>query len=56
MKTLKKIDGKSLLIGALLSAVVFLSMGFANKAPQEVRIIGIDKSAFESWDAINVSK
>ena len=56
MKTLKKIDGKSLLIGALLSAVVFLTMGLANNAPQEVRIIGIDKSAFESWDAINVSK
>ena len=56
MKNLRTIDGKSLLIGALLSAVLFLSMGLANKAPQEVRIIGIDKSAFESWDAINVSK
>ena len=53
---MKTIDPKSLLIGALLSAVLFLSMGLANKAPQEVRSIGIDKGAFESWDAINVSK
>jgi hypothetical protein len=53
---MKAIDIKSLIIGALLSAVLFLSMGLANKAPQEVRIIGIDKGSFESWDAINVSK
>ena len=53
---MKTIDPKSLLIGALLSAVLFLSMGLANKAPQEVRIIGIDKGSFESWDAIKTSK
>ena len=52
---MKTIDPKSLIIGALLSAVLFLSMGLANKAPQEVRIIGIDKGSFESWDAIKVS-
>ena len=50
--TMKTIDIKSLIIGALLSAVLFLSMGLANKATQEVRIIGIDKGSFESWDAI----
>ena len=52
---MKTIDTKSLLIGALLSAILFLSMGSANKAPQEVRIIGIDKGVFESWDAIKIS-
>ena len=49
---MKTIDIKSLIIGALLSAVLFLSMGLANKATQEVHIIGIDKGSFESWDAI----
>jgi len=53
---MKAIDIKSLIIGALLSAVLFLSMGLANKATQEVRIIGIDKGSFESWDAIATTK
>tara|TARA_B100000959_G_C14659359_1_gene491762 strand:+ start:472 stop:633 length:162 start_codon:yes stop_codon:yes gene_type:complete len=52
---MKSIDTKSMIIGALLSAVIFLSMGLANQAPQEVRIIGIDKGAFESWDAIKTA-
>ncbi|MDP7051260.1 MAG: hypothetical protein QF600_05005 [Verrucomicrobiota bacterium] len=52
---MKTIDIKSVIIGFLLSAVLFLSMGLANNnAIQEVRIIGIDKSFGESWDAIDV--
>ena len=50
---MKSIDVKSMIIGFLLCAVVVLSMGLANQAVQEVRIIGIDKGAFESWEAIN---
>ena len=50
---MKSIDIKSAIIGFLLSAILFLSMGLANNAVQEVRIIGIDKGSFESWDAIN---
>lgn len=53
--SMKSIDGKSLLIGALLSAVLFLSLGFARDSVVKVRIIGIDKGSFESWDAIKVS-
>ena len=52
---MKSIDGKSLLIGALLSAVLFLSLGFARDSVVKVRIIGSDKGSFESWDAIKVS-
>ena len=52
---MKSIDGKSLVIGALLSAVLFLSLGFARDSVVKVRIIGIDKGSFESWDAIKVS-
>ena len=40
---LKTIDIKSLIIGFLLSAVLFLSMGLANNAIQDVRIVEIDK-------------
>ena len=50
---MKSIDIKSLIIGFLLCAVLFLSMGLANNATQEVRISGIDKVSFESWDAIS---
>ncbi|MGY8651531.1 MAG: hypothetical protein ACKVKM_12105 [Verrucomicrobiia bacterium] len=55
MKQLKQIDPKSLIIGFLLSAVVFLTLGLAQAEVVKVRIIGIDKAAFESWDAIKVS-
>ena len=50
---MKNIDIKSLIIGFLLCSVLFLSMGLANNAVQEVRIVGIDKGSFESWEAIN---
>jgi hypothetical protein len=50
---MKSIDVKSMIIGFLLCAVVFLTMGLANQAVQEVRIVGIDKGSFESWDAIS---
>ena len=46
---MKSIDAKSVIIGALLSAVVLLSIGLANQVLQEVRIFGVDKDAFESW-------
>ena len=52
---MKSIDPKSLIIGFLLCAVLFLTMGRANNNPMSVRIIGIDKGTFESWDAIKVS-
>ena len=52
IECMKNIDIKSLIIGFLLCAILFLSMGLANNAPQEVRIIGIDKGPFENWDAI----
>ena len=52
---MKSIDPKSLIIGFLLCAVLFLTMGLANNSPMSVRIIGIDKGTFESWDAIKVS-
>ena len=55
MKHLKQIDARSLIIGFLLSAVVFLSMGLTQAEVVKVRIIGIDKASFESWDAIKVS-
>ena len=52
---MKSIDFKSLIIGFLLSTVLFLSMGLAKESTQNVRIIGIDKGSFESWDVIKVS-
>ena len=54
-KPIKQIDLKSLIIGFLLCAVVFLTLGLAQADVVKVRIIGIDKSSFESWDAIKVS-
>ena len=51
--TMKTIDIKSLIIGFLLSAVLFLSMGLTNNATQDVRIVEIDKGIGASWDAIN---
>ncbi|MDC0144216.1 hypothetical protein OAK45_06780 [Verrucomicrobia bacterium] len=53
--TMKLIDLKSLIIGFLLCAVVFLTLGLAQADVVKVRIIGIDKASFESWDAIKVS-
>lgn len=50
---LKTIDIKSLIIGFLLSAVLFLSMGLANNAIQDVRIVEIEKRIWGDWDAIN---
>ena len=55
MKPIKQIDLKSLIIGFLLCAVAFLTLGLAQADVVKVRIIGIDKSSFESWDAIKVS-
>ena len=55
MKQLKQFDLKSLIIGFLLCAVVFLTLGLTQADVVKVRIIGIDKSSFESWDAIKVS-
>ena len=52
---MKLIDLKSLIIGFLLCAVVFLTLGLAQADVVKVRIIGIDKASFESWDAIKVS-
>jgi len=52
---MKTIDIKSLIIGFLLSAVLFLSMGLANNAIQDVRIVEIDKRIGGSWDAINTN-
>jgi len=55
MKIKDKLDLKSLILGAILGGILILSTGLANRAPQEVRIIGIDKAAFESWDAIKIT-
>ena len=52
---MKTIDTKSLIIGALLSAVLFLSMGLANNSTLDVRIVEIDKAIGGSWDAINTN-
>ncbi|MFM1555389.1 MAG: hypothetical protein ACKJR1_02765 [Limisphaerales bacterium] len=52
---MKPIDLKSLIIGFLLCAVAFLTLGLAQADVVKVRIIGIDKASFESWDAIKVS-
>ena len=52
---MKLIDLKSLIIGFLLCAVVFLTLGLAQSDVVKVRIIGIDKASFESWDAIKVN-
>ena len=52
---MKTIDIKSAIIGFLLCAVLFLSMGLANNnAAQDVRIVEIDKKIGGSWDAIRV--
>ena len=51
---MKTIDIKSAIIGFLLCAVLFLSMGLANNAAIGVRIVEIDKKIGGSWDAINV--
>ena len=53
LNTMKTIDTKSLIIGFLLSAVLFLSMGLANNAIQDVRIVEIEKRIGGDWDAIN---
>ena len=53
---MKQIDLKSFLIGFLLCAVTFLSMGQSSGGPTQVRIVGINKGSFESWDAIRVAK
>jgi hypothetical protein len=55
MKPIKQIDLKSLIIGFLLCAVIFLTLGLAQADVVKVRIIGIDKSDLESWDVIKVS-
>ena len=52
---MKLIDPKSLIIGFLLCAVVFLTLGLTQADVVKVRVIGIDKASFESWDAIKVS-
>tara|TARA_Y100000815_G_C13241761_1_gene462071 strand:+ start:92 stop:250 length:159 start_codon:yes stop_codon:yes gene_type:complete len=52
---MKTIDTKSLIIGFLLSAVLFLAMGLANNATIDVRIVEIDKAIGGSWDAINTN-
>ena len=51
--TMKTIDIKSLIIGFLLSAVLFLTLGLANNATLDVRIVEIDKRIGGSWDAID---
>ena len=55
LNIMKTIDTKSLIIGFLLSAVLFLAMGLANNATQDVRIVEIDKAIGGSWDAINTN-
>ena len=52
---MKTIDTKSLIIGFLFSTVLFLAMGLANNATQDVRIVEIDKRIGGSWDAINTN-
>lgn len=51
---MKNIDIKSVIIGFLLCAILFLSMGLANNATIDVRIVEIDKKFGGSWDAIKV--
>ena len=51
--TMKTIDIKSLIIGFLLSAVLFLTLGLVNNATLDVRIVEIDKRIGGSWDAID---
>ena len=52
---MRTIDIKSAIIGFLLCAVLFLSMGLANNnATQDVRITSISKPIVGSWDAIRV--
>ena len=52
---MKSIDVKSMIIGFLLCAVVFLAMGNARQATMQVEIVSIKKPGvlFGSWDAIN---
>jgi len=51
---MKSIDVKSLIIGFLLCAVVFLAMGNARQAVQQVEIVSIHKPVSGIWwDAIN---
>jgi hypothetical protein len=51
---MKTIDIKLVIIGYLLCAVLFLSMGLTNNATIDVRIVEIDKKFGGSWDAIKV--
>ena len=54
---MKTIDIKSLIIGFLLSAVIFLAAGFhsaANAGPISVRLVEIDRGIGSDWDAIEV--
>ena len=46
------IEPKSFLLGLLLGVLILLLIG-ARSGGQDVRIVGIDKSAFD-WDAILV--
>ena len=45
---MKIIDIKSAIIGFLLCAVLFLSMGLANNATIDVRIVEVDKKIGEA--------
>ncbi len=55
---MKTIDIKSLIIGFLLSAVIFLAAGFRSAAnagpPISVRLVEIDRGIGSDWDAIEV--
>ena len=54
---MKTIDIKSLIIGFLLSAVIFLAAGFrsaANAGPISVSLVEIDRGIGSDWDAIEV--
>ena len=54
---MKTIDIKSLIIGFLLSAVIFLAAGFrsaANAGTISVRLVEIDRGIGSDWDAIEV--
>ena len=50
--SMKNIDLKSFLIGFFMATTLLLAVG-ASKGPEDVRIVGIDKS-FTDWDAIIV--
>ena len=54
---MKTIDIKSLIIGFLLCAVIFLAAVFrsaANVGPISVRLVEIDRGIGSDWDAIEV--